>query len=502
MRILIVEDEIKIRRGLASLISKHTEHIVVGEAKNGLEGFEMAERFQPDLVITDVRMPVMDGLEMIRRMREKKMPQLFLILSGYSEFEYARKAIKYGCEDYLLKPLAPEDITETLRRIEEKLEKEIKPPEKVERIFRDYLIGNGEQQFNEEELAKKAGFSADGRYIMISAYMNWSGIDQKKNCVQWLEKLKEKNAITVVYFFIESSGELICIMKEESWNKVKKQIEERLISNPVFKRGWVWCRNQADTITGLKEIYRKKLREQYMYSMVLGEDRLLDNAQIQAFEPEEYQYPRYLEHRMQEAVLGSHPEELRAAGTEFMNVMRTIKVRPAQISESYMKMCSFLFTLLYDMRKNIYDQMEKLEPIKNIGAAVTSQNLEKIFSEILHVIAEGIEQKENIRNYAIRRAIDYIRLHYQESISLEDVAGRLDITPEYLSTLFNREMGQNFSVFLKKFRISHAKRLLKGTNKKIYEISKEVGYTDPKYFNRVFKEEEGVSPGDYRALNR
>ena len=77
MRILIVEDEIKIRRGLASLISKHTEHIVVGEAKNGLEGFEMAERFQPDLVITDVRMPVMDGLEMIRRMREKKMPQLF-----------------------------------------------------------------------------------------------------------------------------------------------------------------------------------------------------------------------------------------------------------------------------------------------------------------------------------------------------------------------------------------------------------------------------------------
>ena len=158
MRILIVEDEIKIRRGLASLISKHTEHIVVGEAKNGLEGFEMAERFQPDLVITDVRMPVMDGLEMIRRMREKKMPQLFLILSGYSEFEYARKAIKYGCEDYLLKPLAPQDITETLRRIEEKLEKEIKPPEKVERIFRDYLIGNGEQQFNEEELAKKAGF--------------------------------------------------------------------------------------------------------------------------------------------------------------------------------------------------------------------------------------------------------------------------------------------------------------------------------------------------------
>ena len=100
----------------------------------------------------------------------------------------------------------------------------------------------------------------------------------------------------------------------------------------------------------------------------------------------------------------------------------------------------------------------------------------------------------------ILRAIDYIREHYQESVSLEEIAGTLDITPEYLSTLFNREMGENFSSFLKKFRISHAKRLLKETDKKIYEIASEVGYADPKYFNRVFKEVEGISPGDYRGL--
>ena len=83
---------------------------------------------------------------------------------------------------------------------------------------------------------------------------------------------------------------------------------------------------------------------------------------------------------------------------------------------------------------------------------------------------------------------------------MEYVASSLGITPEYLSTLFNREMGENFTTFLKKFRISHAKRLLKGTDKKIYEIAAEVGYADPKYFNRVFKEIEGISPGDYRGL--
>ena len=84
---------------------------------------------------------------------------------------------------------------------------------------------------------------------------------------------------------------------------------------------------------------------------------------------------------------------------------------------------------------------------------------------------------------------------------MEEVADNLDITPEYLSTLFNRETGENFTSFLKKFRMSHAKRLLKGTDKKISDIAIEVGYSDPKYFSRVFKAEEGISPGDYRTLN-
>lgn len=109
--------------------------------------------------------------------------------------------------------------------------------------------------------------------------------------------------------------------------------------------------------------------------------------------------------------------------------------------------------------------------------------------------------KEDISNYTIKRAINYIREHYQEGISLEEVAGKLGITPEYLSTLFNREMGENFSTFLRKFRISHAKRLLKGTDMKVYEIAETVGYTDPKYFARVFKDELGISPGDYRQMD-
>ena len=120
MRILIVEDEVMIREGLAKLIKSHTGHTVAGEASNGQEGLNLALRLRPELVITDIRMPVMDGLQMIEKLHDMNLNTRAVILSGYSEFEYAKKAIYYGVEDYLLKPLAAEDIVDVLERIEKK----------------------------------------------------------------------------------------------------------------------------------------------------------------------------------------------------------------------------------------------------------------------------------------------------------------------------------------------------------------------------------------------
>ena len=124
MRIVIVEDEIKIREGMGKLIESQTDHIVLSEAADGEEGLEMILRFKPDLVITDIRMPKMDGLEMIKELSDRKMPVHVVILTGYSEFDYAKKAIRYGVDDYLLKPLAVDDVKEMLDKIEERIRKE------------------------------------------------------------------------------------------------------------------------------------------------------------------------------------------------------------------------------------------------------------------------------------------------------------------------------------------------------------------------------------------
>ena len=147
-----------------------------------------------------------------------------------------------------------------------------------------------------------------------------------------------------------------------------------------------------------------------------------------------------------------------------------------------------------------YQHLRSKNLLRNIENAVTWHELKNAYLDVIQAIAGAQMKREDISNYVIKRAINYIREHYQEGLTQEEVAAVLDITPEYLSTLFNREMEINFSMFLKQFRISHAKRMLKGTDKKVYEIAYEVGYSDSKYFQRVFKEVVGVSPGEYRQM--
>lgn len=499
MKILVVEDEVKIRKGIAGLINRHTEHTVIGEARNGVEGYELALKYQPDVVITDIRMPEMDGLQMMQKLKERGGAWHFVILSGYSEFEYAKQALRCGAEDYLLKPLAPEDVTRILASIQEKIEAELKKSQGApEKKLRDYLIEN--DLSSAKELALACGCPEYGSFRLLCAYAGNAGQEDKDICLNRFQKLKQMFSEQKMYFFFtESTREFICFLEEENWEHIRKELEYKLLGRKLSGGSWAWAAGRAEGFLELKEVY-EYLKTQYVYAMVLGYDHILTRERTEAFIPETWQYPKIRESQLQKAFYKEDQEAFQEAADGFMEELSKARILPGQLKECCMKMVNFLTGLAQEHSRGIYEQLQKLNTVRQIGGAVTFRELADIFCDVVGVFLHHMGQCEDISNYTIKRTIDYIRVHYQESISLEGVASVLDITPEYLSTLFNREMGENFTVFLKKFRISHAKRLLKGTDKKIYEIAQDVGYADPKYFNRVFKEVEGVSPGDYKSL--
>ena len=504
MRILIVEDEVKIRMGISRLITSHTHHTVVGEAKNGKEGLEMISRYHPELVISDMRMPVMDGLEMLQESVRLGNHCHFVILSGYSEFEYAQTALRYGVDDYLLKPLAPEDVTELLNKIQKKIEKEeVKNAQTTEGLLRELLTG-GRNDVADIccELQENHVFAENKPIFIAAGYTGNTSLKYSQVLSSQWEKMKEQYpAMRIFYVLVEKSQEMFLLLQGDiTEEEFEKKLNRRVYQNLTEEDQPVWTFAVLDKPEEMQNVV-EKLRKYYLYGIRLGYRTIITEKKTENISEEEFQYPIHLENRIQTALCGTKAELIRKEADFFIDYTKEMKCSPRYIRKTYKKMLAFLEHICHEVNPEAYKLLQSQDLEKAASEMVTAGELESCFRKAVDIIIESKDKKEDIRNYAIRRAINFIREHYSENISLDMLAERLEITPEYLSALFNKEVGINFSTFLKQFRISQAKRLLKGTDEKIYAIAQQVGYNDPKYFNRVFKEEMGMSPGDYRQKN-
>lgn len=506
MRIVIVEDEIKIREGIAKMIESQTEHVVQGKAVNGEEGVEMVLRFKPDLVITDVRMPKMDGLEMVKILYERKVPLHVVILSGYSEFEYAQKAIRYGVDEYLLKPLDIADIRNMLEKVEKKIQMEQMTGGTPGMHLRNLIIGKEEDiEKNCSILKEVCGFPAEGEYLLFAGYLGSAETSYRDELEHAIEELKQKyHEWKIHYLYLENAQKGYLLGCSEI-NKEKAQALEKSVYNRLILKYQgrperaVWTRKRfgrPEQIQGAA----KELNELLLYTLVLEPDGWLDEGQVLKYCPQPFAAPISIYNQIQNAICQDNMRKLKKSMEDFLIYMEEGHFEIGEIQKAFIKNYYLIADTIQEIDRVRYQHFKSKNLLRNIESAVTWHELKGAYLDVFQAAAGTQAKREDISNYVIKRAINYIRENYQKGITQEEVASVLEITPEYLSTLFNREMGINFSVFLKQFRISHAKRMLKGTDKKVYEIAESVGYSDPKYFQRVFKEEVGVSPGEYRQM--
>ena len=472
--LLLVDDEEEVTQIIAKKVKwNELGFSVVGHANNGLKALEMLEEIQPDVVMTDIRMPYMDGLELCGQIREKYPATKLVLFTGFDDFEYAKEAVHLEIEEYILKPLNAAEITKVFEDLKKKLDQEInekKGAELLKRYYKDslpLLQANFystliEGRVPEEELGKyimnyEIDFTGPW-YACIIIHTSTTQVPKDID-VQLLaisvdrqagERLEEKWRGKRFNYL----GDTVMIVQLESKEEVSELTDScdrfcKYVNHMIGAVVTVGVGQVCDNILELVKSYQSA-REAVSYRVLYGSNQAIN---------------------LKEIVPKRKVATEAADGTEL----------------------AYLFKMIcLGKNPDVKSAVERyMEP----------QVLEKW---LLNLCLALHEDMANARDHSKRSLIDqakeYVHNNYQEeSLGLDDICRELGVSNSYFSSIFKKETGKSFVGYLTGYRMEKAARMLVETNEKSYMIAKSVGYTDPNYFSYVFKRQYGVSPSKYRT---
>ena len=511
MRIVVVEDEIRIREGISRLLKKlNEEYEIVGAAENGQEGLALIRELKPDVVITDIRMPVMDGLEMLDRLHQENAGTKAIVLSAYSEFEYARKAMQSGVTEYLLKPISFGEFSRALTNIRHQLEKEqdehLEGVGTLEQAIGGLIWGGMKPDPQlKKYMEKKFGLAEAAPLIQICVYLGWYFDENRERAKKNLELIMKQRP-DVKWVMIESPYEkslMLILYDYPDAHLLERWFQYQILQNQIRMDfhatiGWIQTEGYAEVKSGFDTLYP------YMdWNIVLGEEIMISYPKITRVQTVPCVYPVELENQLKIAICANDMDKTRNCISRFHQYFRNEKVyTPKEVKECYVR---FLWAFI-DIGKEVgcleYQKLEQQKMLESIMEAKNHQELEAVSDSLTEKIRPASEDNKEVIRLTVKRAKSMIQEFYQTGITLDEIAGKLDITPEYLGNLFHQDMGITFSGYIRDFRISKAKELLIGSQLKLYEIAEQVGYSNAKYFSRVFRDSVGQLPAEYRKTHK
>jgi two-component system response regulator YesN len=503
MKVVIVEDEIRIREGIEKLLSKLEEdYVVCGVAEDGESGLKIIRETKPDIVITDIRMPVMDGLEMLKALSEGGIKTKAVVLSAYSEFDYARTAMKLGVTEYILKPVSLTDFAQAMSHVREQvlIEKSRKPAEvgTIDQIIRDAI--DGRFTLNDkvaEYLNDNYGIKADGDFILITAYLGKTFEKDSKRAFSVIKHILslEKDIAYVAEEITYRKSIVILVYKWGDKKDLRHFFQNSILaSNEVSMAvGWVEC-------SGLDGIHEKyDLLNSYMdWNIAFGKNVLITYPNITGVKTDSCIYPAELEVAMRSAICSFDEAKIKKTVSAFHSTFRNGKVYiPKEIKECYVRFMWMMIGVAKEVGALKEDAVDQQKILTGIMDSKLTEELDNEVENLISNIRFKEDEYADV-HLAVKKAISMVQEFYGTGITLEEISRKLSLTPEYLGMLFHKETGRQFSTYIKNYRVEKAKQLICGTNMKLYEISAKVGYADPKYFGKVFKEATGMLPTDYR----
>lgn len=530
-RIMLVDDEEEVRKAIIRKMDwEQLGFIMVGDAENGEDALEKIEQMEPDVVMTDIRMPYMDGLTLTARIREKYPSIKILIFSGYDDFEYAKEAIKLNAAEYILKPVNGEELAAILKRIRISLDEEIEQRRNINTLRENYLSSLPIlRELFLNDLVRRTT-DVDSVVSKLQEY----GIDIL-NARKWL-------AAVIHVEQMEKTG-----------NQVLSQHQELI---PISVRGIVedylrsYCRfaifNSADGITviaavdekntetGLSNLLNdicKESRRMLEVSITIGVGQSCDTLQeigrsyktavdalgyraivgggktiyINDMEPVsrgKLQLDDKSEAEFTAAIKFGPKELIDEVIRNLSARMEDAKVHARQHQVYMLSIVNCMIRLMQQYDLNMADMFDSENQYTDImdGIYRREEFADRIIP-IAYRMNEALNrERDNTTKKVIRKAKEYIREHYSnQELSVEMICRHLHMSPAYFSTVFKKETGQTYINYLTEVRLEKAVELLNETDDKTYMIAQKVGYQEQNYFSYVFKKRYGVSPTKYRG---
>ncbi len=536
LKVLIADDEEKICQLIIKLINWEEMGLTVAAtASNGIEALEQAKICKPEIVITDIRMPGIDGMELIRKVKEKLPDTEIIIISGYRHFEYAQTAIRYGVKNYLLKPIKKEELRDTLQKIadiysekneqlnfEERVRLALKNDAgKLRTSFISRIIYGDRERENViglKELNTQYHFHfQEGLFQFVA--IKFDHVNHNDSCISFLAGKASGLAtqyLEMVCYDYEIYAEcstfylLLNFGEEESKNVRKnvRQMLEELKAQESILKGMNVTMGMGSMVKTADHIRDSFLDAVFMIKqrLLLGTGRMLEMDEPGQRKTSDFinseEFYRF-NREMERAVEALNVVEVRRTIEGLRNTLKNYPgITGYEILQMSKEACNHYLFCMKSRGIHVDSEAKFVEEFsKNSGDCADIEELFRLLGGTIgRSLQKASEAKKAEDNRPIRQAKQYIEENYSRSLTLEEVSEMAGFAPGYFSTLFKKETGVTFLEFLQSVRMDAAKKLLVSGNEGMNVICEKVGYSDVKYFTKCFVKYTGLKPGEYRKI--
>ncbi|MCY9695290.1 response regulator [Paenibacillus alginolyticus] len=496
-------------------------------AKNGQEALEILESEKIDFLLSDIRMPVMDGLELLAKVKEVSPETEVVMLSGFDEFNYVRTAMRLGAYDYLLKPIRDEELMQLFYKMTHA--KSQKQLEMYRTVMEQSKWKQGRSLLQEQFLASWFSGRITTPTLIREKCVEMEIIWEAKTYVVYLMELDQ------LYVLMERYNERDMELLKYG---IRNIVDEHLVDSgqdfylfAIDQRLVVWAgghqteSEMEDLLCSIRQNIKKYMKvtvsigisskhsslddafKAYLEAvnslkmkMYMGKDQSFFFESIQ-FQEDRQLFHRELQQRLHYSVIMGSIEEMQSVLEGVFD-----EIRRKQIPEQHVDQIVWLMTqIIWEKKQNaqaeLVDKAAQDDFLNRLRTLDTIDEIQAVLTaEFIQTIQDTVEKRSHKRSKLISDILLYIDKHYSDELTLQALSEQFYMNPSYLSRLFKEEIGQIFTKYLMQLRVDKAKELLKTTHMKVYEISEAVGYTDVKYFNKIFKNITNFTPADYRSL--